>query len=81
MVVFLTILKVAGGGGAHQDTTQVQPQASVHSAVTLVSNSETTETMPKLSDELVAEAEKEAQPPADSDSTCLLYTSPSPRDS
>lgn len=69
VVVFLTILKVAGGGGAHQDTTQVQPQASVHSAVTLVSNSETTETMPKLSDELVAEAEKEAQPPADSDST------------
>ena len=68
VVVFLTILKVAGGG-AHQDTTQVQPQASVHSAVTLVSNSETTETMPKLSDELVAEAEKEAQPPADSDST------------
>ena len=69
VVVFLTILKVAGGGGAHQDTTQVQPQASVHSAVTLVSNSETTETMPKLSDKLVAEAEKEAQPPADSDST------------
>ena len=69
VVVFLTILKVAGGGGAHQDTTQVQPQASVHSAVTLVSNSETTETMPKLSDELVAEAEKEAQPLADSDST------------
>ncbi len=69
VVVFLTILKVAGGGGAHQDTTQVQPQASVHSAVTLVSNSEATETMPKLSDELVAEAEKEAQPPADSDST------------